>query len=101
MQYTSKYKSPLGEIMLAGDEKGLTGLWFAGQKYFALYLDKEHEEKEIQIIRDAKRWLDIYFSGKEPDFVLPLRFMGTDFQKEVWKILSSIPYGKTMTYLCI
>ena len=47
MQYTSHYGSPIGDILLAADDIGLTGLWFEGQKYFALYLDKEHEEKEI------------------------------------------------------
>lgn len=98
MQYTGKYQSPLGEIMIAADEKGLTGLWFVGQKYFALYLDEENEEKETQLLKDAKKWLDVYFSGKEPDFKLPIHFTGTDFQNEVWKILYSIPYGKTMTY---
>lgn len=45
MQYISHYRSPIGNILLAADEIGLTGLWFEGQKYFALYLDKEHEEK--------------------------------------------------------
>ncbi|OKZ57529.1 MAG: hypothetical protein BHV97_02750 [Clostridium sp. CAG:349_48_7] len=47
MQYTCQYKSPLGNILLAADEIGLTGLWFEGQKYFALYLDKEHKEKDL------------------------------------------------------
>lgn len=98
MQYTSKYKSPLGNILLAADEKGLTSLWFEGQKYFALYLDKEHEEKELPVFRETKRWLDIYFTGKEPDFKLPLHFTGTSFQNEVWEILYTIPYGKTATY---
>ena len=98
MQYISHYQSPLGGILLAADDTGLTGLWFEGQKYFALYLDKEHEEKEIPLFHEAKRWLDIYFSGKEPDFTLPLHFAGTEFQNEVWEILYSIPYGKTMTY---
>ena len=98
MQYTSKYQSPLGPILLAGDDEGLTGLWFEGQKYYALYLDKENEEKETEILKDAKRWLDIYFSGKEPDFKIPLHFTGTDFLNEVWEILYQIPYGKTMTY---
>lgn len=98
MQYISKYQSPLGEILLAADEVGLTGLWFAGQKYFALYLDKEHEERDLPVFREAKRWLDIYFSGKEPDFKLPLHFTGSPFQNEVWEILYSIPYGKTITY---
>ncbi|MCM1324019.1 MAG: methylated-DNA--[protein]-cysteine S-methyltransferase [Acetobacter sp.] len=98
MQYTSKYLSPLGEILLAADDVGLTGLWFEGQKYFTLSLDKEHKEKDLAIFSVAKRWLDIYFSGKEPDFKLPLHFTGSLFQNEVWEILSSIPYGKTMTY---
>ncbi|MCM1542682.1 MAG: methylated-DNA--[protein]-cysteine S-methyltransferase [Blautia sp.] len=98
MQYISHYQSPLGGILLAADEIGLTGLWFEGQKYFALYLDKEHEEKEIPLFEKTRRWLDIYFLGKEPDFSIPLHFTGTDFQKEVWKILCSIPYGQTTTY---
>ena len=98
MQYTGKYKSPLGNILLAADEKGLTGLWFEGQKYFARCLDKEHEEKKLPVFRDAKRWLDTYFTGKEPNFKLPLHFTGTSFQNEVWEILYSIPYGKTITY---
>ena len=98
MQYISHYKSPIGDILLAADEIGLTGLWFEGQKYFALYLDKEHEEKELPVFEQTKQWLDIYFSGKEPDFQVPLHFTGTDFQNEVWEILYSIPYGQTMTY---
>ncbi len=98
MQYISHYASPLGNILLAADDIGLTGLWFEGQKYYALYLDKEHMETELPVFESAKQWLDIYFSGREPDFTLPLHFTGTPFQNEVWEILSSIPYGKTMTY---
>ena len=98
MQYTSHYSSPVGEILLASDGEGLTGLWFEGQKYFVLRLDKEHEEKEISLFEQAKRWLDIYFGGEEPDFTPPLHFTGTAFQKEVWEILCGIPYGQTMTY---
>ena len=98
MQYISRYDSPLGNILLAADEIGLIGLWFEGQKFFALYLDKDHEEKELPVFTKAKEWLDIYFSGREPNFNLPLHFIGTPFQNEVWEILYSIPYGKTMTY---
>lgn len=98
MQYISHYPSPLGNILLAADEIGLTGLWFEGQKYFAYHLDKEHQEKELPVFTEAKHWLDVYFSGTEPNFTVPLHFIGTDFQKEVWNILCSIPYGKTMTY---
>lgn len=98
MQYISHYQSPIGNILLAADDKELTGLWFEGQKYFALYLDKEHEEKELPVLTKTKRWLDIYFSGKKPDFKVPLHFTGTEFQNAVWEILSSIPYGDTTTY---
>lgn len=98
MQYTSQYKSPLGEILLSADEIGITGLWFTGQKYYALYLDQENEKKETSLLKEAKKWLDVYFNGKEPNFKLPLHFTGSSFQNEVWEILCSIPYGKTMTY---
>jgi methylated-DNA-[protein]-cysteine S-methyltransferase len=98
MQYVNRYQSPIGKILLAADDTGLTGLWFEGQKYFGLYLDKEHEERELPVFEQAKQWLDVYFSGREPDFKVPLHFIGTDFQKEVWEILYSIPYGQTTTY---
>ena len=98
MQYTTTYQSPLGSITLAADGEALTGLWFEGQKYYALYLDKENEEKDLPVFQQAKEWLDIYFSGRDPDFTPPMRFTGSDFQNEVWAILAAIPYGKTRTY---
>lgn len=54
MHYTSRYQSPLGEILLAADNIGLTGLWFYGQKYFALHLDESHEKKNLSGIRAGK-----------------------------------------------
>ena len=98
MQYTSEYQSPIGKILLAADEMGLTGLWLENEKYYALGLDTEHEEKETAILKKAKRWLDIYFSGKKPDFTPSIHMIGTEFQKEVWEILLRIPYGQTVTY---
>lgn len=98
MQYTTTCPSPVGEILLAADEIGLTGLWFEGEKYYALSLDKEHEEREVPVLAEAKRWLEIYFAGREPDFMPPLHMIGTPFQIEVWELLRKIPYGKTTTY---
>ena len=98
MHYINHYHSPLGTILLAADDTGLTGLWFEGQKYFAQGLDKETEEKEFSVFQTARRWLDVYFSGQAPDFQVPLHFQGTAFQKDVWEILLSIPYGGTTTY---
>ena len=54
MQYVSHYSSPLGPILLAADDIGLTGLWFEGQKYFALHLDPEREERELPLFETAK-----------------------------------------------
>ena len=98
MQYISHYASPLGGILLAADDCGLTGLWFEGQKYFARLLDHDHEERNATVFETAKRWLDVYFSGREPEYDVPLHFTGTAFQNDVWRILRTIPYGQTMTY---
>ena len=98
MHYTSRYQSPRGEILLAADNIGLTGLWFYGQKYFALHLDESHEKKTCPVLGQAKIWLDLYFSGQKPDCSVPLHLRGTEFQKEVWEILCDIPYGTTVTY---
>lgn len=98
MHYTSLYRSPVGEILLAADEIGVVGVWFRDEKYYAYCLDKENEPRETPIMNVLKRWLDIYFQGKEPDFVPPLHMIGTPFQIEVWNILREIPYGTTTTY---
>ena len=92
------YDSPLGRILLAADERGLTGLWFEGQKYFARTLSTECEERETPALADAAHWLDVYFSGHEPDFTPPLHPAGTPFQRTVWALLGQIPYGETTTY---
>ena len=88
----------MGNITLEADDRELTGLWFEGQKYYPDFSEKEFDEKEIHALSLAKKWLDIYFSGKEPDLKVPIRFSGTAFRNEVWEILLSIPYGKTVTY---
>ena len=98
MQYISHYKSPMGDLLLAADHIGLTGLWFEGQKYYASKLDPEHQEKELPVFQRTKEWLDLYFAGKEPDFTPPIHMTGTDFQMKVWEILRRIPYGRTTTY---
>lgn len=98
MVYTMNYSSPLGEILLAANEVGLTGLWFYGQKYFAADLADEIAEGTTPALEQAKEWLDIYFGGNEPNFTPPLHPIGTDFRREVWDILLKIPYGKTITY---
>ena len=98
MVYTCKYKSLIGDILLAADEIGLTGLWFEGQKYFANTLPEDYVPQETKVLTEAKKWLDVYFSGEEPKFTPPLHPTSSVFRQEVWKILLQIPYGQTITY---
>ena len=98
MVYTWHYDSPLGGITLASDGDALLGLWLDGQNIFATTLDKERQEKLLPVIEDTCRWLDIYFSGKEPGFTPKLNVCAPEFRKRVWEILLTIPFGQTMTY---
>ena len=72
MQYINRYTSPIGKITMASDGEALTGLWFDGQKYFALYLDKDNEEKDLPIFDMAKKWLD----KTEGEFILDPDYYG-------------------------
>lgn len=94
MQYISYYTSPLGRILMAADDIGLTGLWFEGQRYFASQLDQEHEEREIPVFIQAKKWLNIYFSGKEPDFLVPLHWWGRIFKRKYGRSFEGFPMDK-------
>ena len=90
------FPSPLGEILLTCDEVGLTGVSFQDGSLSTEQTDCFREENAV--LREAKRWLDIYFSGRDPDFTLPLHLVGTPFQQTVWSLLVQIPYGETTTY---
>lgn len=98
MNAVSTYESPLGEILLAADEEGLTGLWFRGQKYFAAGLGENTETGSLPVFEETERWLDLYFQGRQPDFLPALHMQGTPFQKLIWELLLQIPYGETTTY---
>lgn len=98
MLFLTHYASPLGPILLAADETGLTGLWFEGQKYFPSFLGVDYQEKETPVLTETVRWLDVYFSGKDPGFLPPLHPQSSPFRQTVWDILLTIPRGQTMTY---
>lgn len=98
MTYTYKYASPLGDILLAANDKGLMGLWFCGARYFAEGLEDERLDELTPVLAQTLRWLDIYFSGSEPDFMPPLELHGSPFRRRVWAELMKIPYGKTVSY---
>ena len=98
MNYYFEYKSSIGDIIILSDGISITWLGISGQKYAADVLQDSVFDSSLQIFADATKWLDLYFSGIEPSFVLSLAPQGTSFRQAVWAILSEIPYGKVITY---
>ena len=93
MTYSLRYESPLGAIAVSADDEGVTELGFVGRDYFA-----PSSGDCCPALLEARRWLDIYFSGKRPDFTPPLHLTGTPFRMDVWRLLLDVPYGETTTY---
>lgn len=87
--YCMQYDSPLGKLLLTCREDGLTGIWF----------DREPAEpKDHPVLRQTKDWLDGYFRGEPPRMEIPLALEGTPFQRQVWQLLLTIPYGEVRSY---
>lgn len=95
MTYTTYYSSPLGKMILVSDGAALTELDFAED---CLPESVEHTQKDLPVFEEVSRWLDLYFSGRDPGALPPLAPHGTAFQQAVWNILRGIPYGTTTTY---
>ncbi|HIS87565.1 MAG TPA: methylated-DNA--[protein]-cysteine S-methyltransferase [Candidatus Caccenecus avistercoris] len=103
MIYTSTYTTPIGDVLLASKNNELIGLWFEGQKYYLNSINEEMQVKnEEEILKKTKNWLDRYFKGEKPSIKeIKINPIGSNFRKEVWKILCEIPYGSTITYKVI
>ncbi len=99
MKYITKYATPLGEATLASDDERLIGFWFDGQKYDRDALTGEEIcEKTTPVLDAAKRWLDVYFSGKNPGSPPPMVVEGSRFKRLVVELMTTIPYGRVATY---
>ena len=101
MLYQNDYHSPLGKITLVSNEKYLLGVYIEGQKYFLRQYEQQKIifSEEIQILKNAKKWLDSYFCYENPSIdSLNLFFEGTTFEVCIWKLLCEIPFGQTITY---
>lgn len=97
--------TPLGEMLVCGNENGIALLEFTDRKNVQHQIEnlQKHTnskiiKKEIPIFKKVQSQLNEYFNQKRTTFDIPLQFFGTDFQKNVWHILTQIPYGKTFTY---
>lgn len=100
MTYKYKYKSPekFSNIVMISDGEALTGLWFEGSRNLAKHT-ASCEEKDLTIFRETSRWLDIYFSGKNPDFTPSYKIENaTPFRRQVIDIMNTIPFGEILTY---
>lgn len=98
MLYKKSYNSPLGKMYMRSDGEYLTGLWFEGSRDSSKHIGN-FEEKDLPIFNKTTKWLDIYFSGKIPDFIPKYKIENlTPFRKQVIDIIKNIPYGKVITY---
>lgn len=103
---TQVFKTPVGELILGSYNDQLCLCDWRYRKMRAT-IDKRiqeglqagFEEGDSPILNAAKQQLTGYFDGQRTAFDIPLRFVGTDFQKKVWEALMHIPFGKTEKYL--
>lgn len=95
MTFTTIYTTPdaFDNLLLTSDGEVLTGVHFVKSG------NAVKQSNALPVFKDVSRWLDIYFSGREPDFTPDFRIdNATPFRKDVLEILQEIPFGRTMTY---
>lgn len=92
------FHSPLGQMKLCSDGTYLTAVTFTGQKYEDIHIPEDAVSDTCPVLEQAVLWLRQYFDGQIPDFLPPMKPMGTPFQQGVWNFLLQIPYGETITY---
>lgn len=88
--------SPVGPLLLAGDGNGLRRVSFEGSRHFVPpatgWIEDDNPFSQVM------EQLDAYFAGRLKEFNLPLALAGTPFQLSVWRGLTTIPYGETISY---
>ena len=97
------YRSPLGTLTIKASEDAITEISFLNSNKGDKVNEAEIEfiSSQSSVINNCIKQLDEYFSGERKVFDLALTHTGTVFQKEVWKELMNIPYGKNISYLLL
>ena len=90
--------SPVGALTLVASDKGLTAILWENDDPDRVRLSPLTEVVGHPVLVAAERQLAEYFAGARKAFDLPLDFQGTDFQKQVWAALLTIPFGETRSY---
>lgn len=98
MYYSTDYDSPLGKLLIVSDGEAINAVCFKNQKDFPLSADEFKVNDDLAIFKTVKKWFDDYFNGLNPEINFKLNPQGSEFRKRVWKILSEIPYGESLTY---
>lgn len=98
MIHYTHYESPLGVLLMQSDGQVLTGLHFHDEKYVPQRQADWELDPGLAVFVEARSQLDQYFAGQRREFEVPIRPMGTAFQRRVWDVLLRIPYGVTTTY---
>jgi methylated-DNA-[protein]-cysteine S-methyltransferase len=98
MHYYDLYESPHGQMLLVAEGEGLSGVYFDGQKYHAQVEPEWRRDARHAPLRQAKRELAEYFARERERFETALAPEGTPFQRSVWKAISTVGFGKTITY---
>ena len=98
MRFYDTYESPHGRMLLVATEGGISGIYFNRQKYFPTKQREWRRDPNHVPLKQAKRELAEYFAGKRQHFDVALDPEGTPFQRSVWKAISRVGFGKTITY---
>jgi methylated-DNA-[protein]-cysteine S-methyltransferase len=98
MRYYDFYESPQGQMLLVADGEALCGVYFDGQKYLPQVASQWRRDPQHATLRQAKRELAEYFAGKRKRFEVALAPEGTPFQRSVWKAISTVGFGRTISY---
>jgi methylated-DNA-[protein]-cysteine S-methyltransferase len=98
MHYYDYYESPHGRMLLVASGEGLSGVYFDGQKYLPQVDPDWRRDARHAPLRQAKQELSEYFGGERKRFETALAPEGTPFQQDVWKAISTVGFGQTITY---
>jgi methylated-DNA-[protein]-cysteine S-methyltransferase len=91
-------KTPLGDLRLVANDSDLIGLYFTDQRHLPATQKTWTLDETHPVLQEAGKQLREYFEGKRNKFSLSFNLSGTDFQKRVWKEISKIDFGKTISY---